>query len=87
MSVHEITIRVFNEKVNENKPFSIKEVNEEAINRGGIARIDLVYPTKDYFADLHQQGLLIIHSTSSQGVLYLPSKQLLRLIKYNPHYI
>jgi hypothetical protein len=81
----QITIAIFNKMALAGIPFSIKQLNEEAIKNGGIARIDLVYPTKDYVADMLKDGFLQIADTSGKETLYRASEKLLFILKANPN--
>lgn len=79
-----VTIAVFNEKALSGKPFSVREVNEETIARGGISRIDICYPTRYYFQDMVKAGFLQLSDVSGTEALYLATEKFIRLAQAHP---
>lgn len=79
-----VTIAVLNEKALSGKPFSVREVNEETINRGDISRIDICYPTRYYFQDMVEAGFLQLTDVSGTEPLYLAADKFIRLAQAHP---
>lgn len=81
-----ITVQVINERAVSGQPFSVEEVNEETIRRGGICRVDICYPTKCYLRDMEEAGYFTVDTAGPQ-LRYQASEKFLDLAKAHPQCI
>jgi|GEM_PF-2741551 len=90
LSDYELSVSVINEFALSGKPFTLTSIEEEIIRRGGILRVGICIPVREYFYDLLSQGYFQkVGDTKGQKIesLYSPSELFLLLAELVPHCI
>ncbi len=88
MTEHELSVSILNEMALSKVPFSVADLQETIIARGGILRIGICKPVKEYFYEMVDMGFfkeIPDQKPVDHRYLYLATDRFLDLAAQVPH--
>ncbi len=88
MTEHELSVSILNEMALSKVPFSVADLHETIIARGGILRIGICKPVREYFYEMVDMGFfkeIPDQKPVDHRYLYLATERFLDLAAQIPH--
>lgn len=70
MLEYAISMKVIEDKIREEKDFSLNEINKEIIARGGVLRVASGFTIKDYMETLEKMGVVKYNPFNNNYTLF-----------------
>ena len=83
MGTFDIARKVIDKRINKGKEFSLNEVQDEILNRGGILRVAPAVTVQDYLKNLEEKAVLKYNPYDNNYIAFNGKLEMLLKEKYD----